>query len=273
MEVSALYTYPIKSLGGITLQKAAVEARGLAYDRRWMLVDQQGKFLTQRQHPTMALLQVTLDEREETLTVYHKQQPQQTISIPLKIAQTTTRTVEVWGDYCEAQGWGKLYDEWFSDMLQFDCQLVYMPTSTKRAVETAYAKQEEITSFSDGYPFLLIGQASLDALNQRLPEAIPMNRFRPNIVFTGGEAHIEDTWQYFKINEITFQAAKPCARCVVTTIDQATATQYKEPLKTLATYRKVGNKILFGQNLLHQGSGYIHVGDKIDVLSLQEQAS
>lgn len=141
-----------------------------------------------------------------------------------------------------------------------------MPDDTKRMVDTEYAKNNETTSFSDGYPFLIIGQSSLDELNSKLSEPLPINRFRPNIVFTAGEPHAEDSWQHITINGIEFFGVKTCARCVVTTINQQTAVAGNEPLKTLAAYRTVNNKVKFGMNLLHKGTGTIKVGDTITVL-------
>jgi uncharacterized protein len=142
---------------------------------------------------------------------------------------------------------------------------VYMPDDAKRLVDTDYAKNNEITSFSDGYPFLIIGQSSLDELNSKLEEPLPIDRFRPNIVFTSGEPHEEDSWKHITINAIDFFGVKTCGRCVVTTIDQQTAVAGKEPLKTLAGYRSVNNKIKFGMNLLHKGEGKVQVGKEIIV--------
>jgi uncharacterized protein YcbX len=262
--LTELYVYPIKSLGGISLQEAMVTDRGLQYDRRWMLVDEQGRFLSQRERPTMALFQVFI--QNDTLQVVHKHFPTQKILIPLE-SQITAKQVMVWNDICQALTVSADADEFFSTHLGQKAQLVYMPENSHRKVETRYASRGEITSFSDGYPFLLIGQSSLDDLNSRLESAVPMNRFRPNLVFSGGEPFEEDHWQQFQIQNITFTCAKPCARCVVTTIDQETAIQGKEPLRTLSSYRKQNNKILFGQNILHQGSGKIALGDIITVIS------
>ncbi|RYE09900.1 MAG: MOSC domain-containing protein, partial [Sphingobacteriales bacterium] len=146
----------------------------------------------------------------------------------------------------------------------------YMPTGTRRRVDGRYAHNKEITTFSDGYPFTIIGQSSLDDLNGRLPEHIPINRFRPNIVFTGGEPHSEDIIKKFSINGITFKGVKLCARCIVTTTDQDTAIRNKEPLKTLAKYRVKDRNIMFGQNLVHKGEGVIAIGDVFENITLHE---
>lgn len=263
LQISELFIYPIKSLGGISLSSALVTDRGLQYDRRWMLVDEKGVFMTQRTNAKMALLQV--DVVEKGLKVYHKKD-HSFIVIPFESQTDQTTMVEVWSDRCRAQVTGNEVDAWFSDILSTNCRLVYMPETTRRRVDGRYAKNKEITSFSDAYPFLIIGQSSLDDLNNRLEEKLPMNRFRPNIVFTGGQPYEEDCWTQFAVNSIQFHGVKLCARCVVTTINQDEAKAGKEPLKTLATYRMAHNKIYFGQNLLHQGEGDIQVGDLIHVI-------
>ncbi len=155
---------------------------------------------------------------------------------------------------------------WFSRLLELNCRLVFMPPDVHRPVDSKYAHAQEPVSFADSYPYLLIGQESLRNLNMRLTEPVPMNRFRPNLVFSGGEAFSEDTWQKFRIGNQSFEAVKPCARCVLTTIDQQTAEKGPEPLRTLATYRLKNNKVLFGQNVLPRSDArYIQVGDRIEV--------
>jgi uncharacterized protein YcbX len=153
-------------------------------------------------------------------------------------------------------------------MLSVKCRLVYMPDTTKRLVDKNYAAHDEITGFSDGYPFLMIGRSSLDDLNRRLTNSLPINRFRPNIVFTGGSPYEEDLIKEFKINDINFYGAKLCARCTITTVNQDDASKSNEPLKTLAFYRQKNNKIYFGQNLLHKGEGVIRIGDTIEVIKI-----
>jgi hypothetical protein len=141
-----------------------------------------------------------------------------------------------------------------------------MPDSSRRQVDEKYALQNDITSFSDGYPVLLIGQASLDDLNGRLDQPVPMNRFRPNIVFSGGTPYQEDGMKHFKVDGLDFFGVKPCGRCVMTTINQDTGSVGQEPLKTLSLYRTANNKVNFGQNVLHTGFGRIKVGDEIRII-------
>jgi uncharacterized protein YcbX len=260
LTVSALYVYPIKSLGGLSLPAATLTDRGFKYDRRWMLIDENNRFLSQREVPAMAFLDAAI--REEYVLVTDKRTAD-LIMIPYEPLISETTVVTVWGDTCLAQRVSDEADAWFSQRLGMPCSLVYMPDSTQRTVDEEYARNKEITSFSDGYPLLIIGQASLDDLNSRLTSPVPMNRFRPNIVFTGGLPFQEDDMKQFSIGDIQLFGVKPCARCVITTIDQQTGIKAKEPLKTLSTYRAKNQKIYFGQNLLFNGSGTIKVGDMI----------
>ena len=260
LRVSQLFIYPIKSLGGISLEKAQTTDRGFRYDRRWLLINQQNQFMTQREFPQMCLLQPIITEKG--IKIIHKQNKAE-FFLSFDEPASDEIVVQIWNDYCRARLVSDKADEWFSEMLSVKCRMVFMPEETKRPVDKTYAKNLEVTSFSDAFPFLIIGEGSLDDLNQKLERPLPMNRFRPNIVFSGGEAYEEDYMQHFTINDIDFFGVKPCARCPITTVDQENATQAKEPLKTLAAYRVHHNKVFFGQNLLHKGQGTICVGDEI----------
>jgi uncharacterized protein YcbX len=264
LQISELFIYPIKSLAGIAIKKAQITEKGFEYDRRYLLVDASNRFLTQREYPQMSLLQPSIENNE--LHITHKGS-NRSITLPLTPPPSTNRAVVViWDDTCTAEFISDEADKWFTEMLGINCRLVYMPDDTRRVVDQRYAPENSVTSFSDAYPFLIIGQASLDDLNNRLNDALPMNRFRPNIVFTGGEPFEEDQYGHFTIGDISFYGVKLCARCVVTTINQGTAKKGKEPLKTLASYRFKNNKILFGQNLVHEGLGEVTVGDELMVL-------
>ncbi|QEC80129.1 MOSC domain-containing protein [Mucilaginibacter ginsenosidivorax] len=267
LQISQLYIYPIKSLGGIPLTSAEVTSRGFKYDRRWMLVDEQNHFLTQREHSQMALIKVAV-ETDGLLVSHHSYG---SIKVPFEFDAATLHEVAIWDDITAGVYVSHSIDDWFSNVLGTRCRLIFMPDDTERKVDQRYAQPGMITSFADAYPFLLIGQASLDDLNSRLGDALPMNRFRPNIVFTGGEAFEEDLMNHITIAGISFYGAKLCARCVMTTIDQQTGAKAKEPLKTLARYRSKDKKILFGQNLVHQGEGFLTVGDTLDVLSTHNE--
>ncbi|MBY0479663.1 MAG: MOSC domain-containing protein [Chitinophagaceae bacterium] len=264
LSITHLYVYPIKSLGGIELSTARLTDRGFEHDRRWMLVDEQHQFLTQRDFPQMALLRTAIQANE--LTVYEKGNEMDKIHVNLYPTGSNRIRVQVWDDVCEAIELSDEVDHWFSQKLNRICKLVYMPDASKRKVDADYATDYELTGFADAFPVLMIGQASLDDLNSRLETPVPMNRFRPNIVFTGGTAFEEDTMQHFQINGIDLYAVKPCARCVVTTTDQETGIIAKEPLKTLSTYRTGNNKVYFGQNILYKNEGMIKVGDELKLV-------
>lgn len=269
LQLSEIWIYPVKSLGGIKLQKAQVTDRGLEHDRRWLLVDENGMFLTQREYPELALFQTEI--REDFLFITHKLKLE---TIKILLYQSFSEAdkkiaVTVWEDLVQAYEVNPLVSDWFSQLLEFPVRLVYMPEESHRKVDADYAVTgEDITSFSDGYPFLLIGQSSLDDLNSRMKEVLPMNRFRPNFVFSGGEAYEEDYWHKFTIGGLSFFGVKPSGRCVITTIDQELGVKSgKEPLFTLSTYRKVGDKVLFGQNVIGTQKGSLSIGDEVKVLS------
>ncbi len=262
--ISHLYVYPVKSLGGIELTSALLTDRGFEHDRRWMLIDKENRFMTQRVYPQMALLQTLISDNE--LQVFEKRNELEKISLGLHPMNGEVVNVQVWDDVCEALLISEDADHWFSQKLNQNCKLVFMPAATKRRVDVDYALQGDINGFSDAFPLLMIGQASLDDLNSKLEKPIPMNRFRPNIVFTGGSAFEEDTMKHFKVNGTDFYAVKPCARCVITTTDQETGIAAKEPLKTLSTYRAANNKVYFGQNILYKKEGIIKVGDELKIV-------
>lgn len=261
--LSEIWIYPIKSLGGMSVPEARVTRQGLQYDRRWMLTDMDNRFISQREIPALSMFEATLTE--EGIRIRHKKNTSQEMVIPFEIVEGALETVFIWDDVCTALLADASINKWFSDSLGISCKLMYMPEACNRLVDPRYASHAEITSFADGYPILLIGQASLNELNTRLEQPIPMNRFRPNLVFTDGHAFEEDGMEAFEINGIDFFAVKPCARCTVTTIDQDLAIKGKEPLKTLAQYRMKDNKIYFGQNILHRGTGTLMLGDVLQV--------
>ena len=267
--ISNIFIYPIKSLGGIEVFLAQLTDRGLQYDRRFMLIDSSNHFLTQRQHPQMCLLQTAIEDNE--LVIYHKNDSVDKIVVSLQPAPGATIKVQVWEDECEAQVVSAAADEWFCDKLSIQCRLVYMPDETRRKVDGQFALNDQVASFADAYPLLMIGQASLDDLNKRLPEPLPVSRFRPNIVFTGGQPYDEDTMEQARIKKIDLYGVKLCSRCVLTTIDQSTAVKSKEPLKTLSGYRMKNNKIYFGQNMLHTQKGLITVGDEMEIIKTKER--
>ena len=259
--LSELAIYPIKSTSQIRLQKARISPFGLEMDRRWMLIDEQGYMLTQRKHPRMCLIQGTLDNAN--LSIFA---PEMTaLTVPVKAPQSLLKAT-VWADTCNAYDCGLQAAEWFSRFLQTPARLVYFPDNEKRQVDLGYAQQGDITAFSDGFPYLLIGQDSLDDLNSRLKAPVEMQRFRPNLVVMGTEAFAEDNWKKIRIGDITFQLVKPCSRCSIPSINPQTAEKTAEVVTTLAGYRMRENKIFFGQNMIAEGSGQLSVGMAVEVL-------
>lgn len=262
--VQDIFIYPIKSLGGLRLSEAVVEEKGFQYDRRWMLVNEEGVFLSQRDYPQLALLKVELGVNE--LVVFRKNEKEKLIQVPFEMANGPEIMVTIWDDQVLGKVVHPEISNWFSDYLGIEVNLVVMPESSHRKVDQRYAVNGESVSFADGMPYLLMGQESLNDLNSRLERPVPMDRFRPNIVFSGGSPFLEDSLREFKIGEVEFQIVKPCARCVMITVDQETGKKGKEPLKTLSSYRTINNKVYFGQNVVALGPGKVKIGDHIQSL-------
>jgi hypothetical protein len=263
MEVRDLFVYPVKSCAGIAVDQAAVVATGFEHDRRWMVVGEDMGFLSQRTHPKLALIRIRLAADRLQLEGPHLPN----LDVPFDSGQRPVVPVRVWRDDCAAVDEGRDAAEFFTTHLGTPARLVRLAGDDARPISGSAAQPGDRVSFADGYPFLLLSQASLDGLNRRLSLPVPMDRFRPNIVVGGCEAHAEDRWHHLRIGAVDFRVAKPCARCVVTTTDQQSGERGREPLRTLATYREEDGEVLFGQNLIHGGRGVIRVGDRVVVLS------
>lgn len=265
--LSELNIYPIKSLGGISLNESKVEKRGLQYDRRWMLVGEtDNMFITQREFNELCLLRLSFDNNGFKIT---NEKDSSSINIPFGIETGDKSNVVIWRDTVEAIHYSNEVDKWFSDFMHYDCKLVYMPDTSLREANKDFAIADDIVSFADGYPILILGQSALDKFNVISGKDYKMNRFRPNLVFTGGEANIEDTWKKFQLNGVDFYPVKPCLRCNITTIEQETGSVGKEPLKTLATYRSVDNNVKFGMNVIPGGltiESVLKVGSELTIL-------
>jgi uncharacterized protein len=267
--LSSIWIYPLKSAAGLFADSAVVERRGLAGDRRWMLVDIDGTFISQRTHPRLALIQV--DVKSDGLRLSAPDQPP--LDVPIPGPTALRQAVTVWGDDVVAAVANGEAHAWCTDYLRSDVRLVYMPDAARRTVEAAYAvRDDDIVSFADGYPLLLANSASLADLNARLESPLPMDRFRPNFVVNGVGPWAEDTWRRIRIGNVVLSVAKACGRCAVTTIDQHTATQGKEPLKTLATFRRrpETGKVYFGWYLIPETTGHVHTGESVEVLEYSE---
>ncbi|MCC6838702.1 MAG: MOSC domain-containing protein [Flavobacteriales bacterium] len=256
--VASMHIYPVKSLGGFSVRQAKLTDRGLEHDRRWMLVDADGKFLSQREVPVMACLHCAPADKGFSVTDVRTGGA---LDIPWALLEGEAVQARVWNDEVELLLAPASMHQWFSDALKRHVHLAYMPDSTVRPTDPLYAKAR--VALNDAFPALIISQASLDELNTRLAMPVPMDRFRPNLVIAGGEAFQEDRWKDLVIGEARFKSVKPCARCAVTTTDQRTGVRSQEPLRTLAAYRSVGNKVLFGINAVFDAPGMVRAGDPV----------
>ena len=264
MTLSAINIYPVKGLGCITLAASEMTMRGLKHDRRFMLVDPNNDFVTQRELPKMATVWTALDGEQLEFAAPDREP----ICIDAEPRVMPTRTVRVWASNVAAQTVSTEADEWLSDYLGADLRLVYMPDNSERKCNPEFATHGEIVSFADGFPVLITNDASLADLNTRIGHSggasVPMNRFRSNLVVTGAEPWAEDGWGEIAIGDAVFRAAKPCGRCQVTTTDQATGDiRGPEPLHTLSSFRDTNKGILFGVNLVPVKLGKVTLGDLV----------
>jgi uncharacterized protein YcbX len=264
LRVAGLFIYPLKGARGLALPAAELDELGFRHDRRWLAVDQAGAFLSQRTMPRLALLRPML-QRDSLRLEAPGMAP---LALPLEDGTGDALSVRVWDDDVAALSAGAEAAQWISDYLEFPSRLVRLAPTARRPLDARYAPRPGgRVAFVDAYPCLLISQASLEGLNRRLATPLPMDRFRPNLVVDGTAAHAEDGWRRIRAGSVTFDVVKPCSRCVVTTVDQATGRAGEEPLRTLAGYRKVGSKVMFGQNLVHDGPGALACGDRVEVLA------
>ncbi len=263
MQVSALHVYPVKSCRGAALESAEVVERAIRHDRRFMVVRPDGALLTQRQEPRMALIEVAVDDDALTLDVAG----QESCRIETR-AVGPSRRVEVWGSPCEVVDQGDVVATWLSEYLGTPARLVAMSGGYRRPLREPLPREfDGRLSFADAAPLLVVGAASLDDLNRRLGEPVPMNRFRPNVVIAGAAPYAEDTWGRIRIGDIELVRLIPCGRCAVTTIDQATGAGGQEPLRTLASYRpQTAFGVPFGSYYGHVGTGPLRVGDAVEVV-------
>jgi uncharacterized protein len=267
--ISSIHIYPVKSMGGIQLNESVVEMKGLQYDRRWMMIDESGRFVSQRENSELALFSIFMDTAGFKIIL---RPTGDEIIVPFLGSAGVPVKVTIWDDQCDALRYPDSLNSWFSEKLEQKVSLVFLPEESVRKIDSKYVEDPDMVSFADGYPLLFIGTASLLHLNNKLEKKIPMNRFRPNIVISGAEPHEEDLWNDFTIGNVKLKGVKACGRCIITTIDQETKITSTEPLKTLSTYRKFGNKVIFGQNVIPLNTGKIKVGDKIVVNTFHDQA-
>ena len=265
MRVSELWIYPIKSCGGIAVEQLMLDDRGPENDRRWMLVDKAGRFISQREVPRLTLIDVALDNG----TIRVGAPGMDSLSFAASSAHGA-QACTVWRDTVGLQHVSTEVDRWFSEFARVECRLMHMPATTERVVNPDYAPARRLVTLADAFPMLLIGTGSLDLLNDKLEARgqppVPMNRFRPNVVAADVPPHQEDEWRAIRIGALDCEVVKPCARCVIPNVDLATGRPGVEPLRTLATYRKQGSKVFFGQNVMHAAPGVIRRGDDVVIL-------
>lgn len=263
VQVSSLIYYPIKACRGFEVDETTIERMGLEGDRRMMVVTPEGDFLTQRDYPKLGLVTPSLSIEGLTLSA----PGMDALSVPI-LKSGTTRPVDIWrSSGVQAVDQGEPAAKWFSDWLGTSVRLVHIAEGYIRTINEKYTvNTDDHTGFADGYPILLASEESLADLNARLEEPVPMNRFRPNLVVKSCEPFAEDTWKRIRINGVEMAVVKPCARCVVTTIDKETLVRSKEPLKTLNTFRKQEGGAMFGQNVIPLKEGRLRLGMTVEIL-------
>ncbi|MEP7157437.1 MAG: MOSC N-terminal beta barrel domain-containing protein [Betaproteobacteria bacterium] len=264
IHLTHIHVYPVKGLGGLTLAESLVTTRGLQYDRRFLVVDNNDTFVTQRECPKMATVWMEIENGEVTFAA----PDMEPLVLPAEPPELPSRMVRIWRSHVLAHEVSAEANAWLSEYLGFDARLVYMPDSSERKANPEFAKNGEIVSFADGYPLLVISEASLADLNARMTAtgspALAMNRFRPNLVISGCDAYAEDKLGEIRVGDAVFRAVKPCARCQVTTTDQASGeVRGPEPLQTLGTYRDSEDGVLFGMNLVPVKLAMVRVGDEV----------
>ncbi len=259
MNISELYIHPLKSAAAKSVEELSYTRVGPAYDRQWMVVDDSGKFMSQRSEPIMCKITADIDIGTLVLSA----PGMEILAVP---KMSSARSVKVWGDDVLANDCGELAAQWLSEYLGKSCRLVELSEDTERAVDLDYANNGETVSFADGFPTLIVSQASLDEFNTHLDVPVDMRRFRPNIVIDGCLPYAEDAWEKIRINDIEFSLVKPCSRCIMPSINPDTAVKELNVNDVLLKTRRKDRKTFFGQNALHRGVGTVRVGDKVELI-------
>lgn len=262
--LTGLFVYPVKSARGIALREAQVGDRGIPHDRRFMVVDETYRFLTQRDTPSLAKLETALDDDGAVgeLLLTYEGRP---LALPLRPVAGTMRRVKVFADEVDALDLGAPASTFLTNALGRPAALVYMPDETKRQVDPTRAKAQDIVGFADAFPYLLANESSLAALNRELAAPVPMQRFRPNFVIAGVPAYSEDSFADLTIGGLPFVALKPSSRCVIVNTHHTTGQRERGVLETLLRTHTIGNRPVFGQNLVARGTGKLTVGDPVDL--------
>jgi uncharacterized protein YcbX len=262
--ITQITLYPIKSCTGISVESAKLDFRGFSDDRCFMLVDIKGRFLTQREHPGMSRIMVSRNGHDWSVQI----EGQQKLELPASLSAHKERLVRIWKDQLNVAVASASYNEWFSDAIGVQCELVQMNAQHLRLIKPGRGRIDDTVNLADGSPVLLTSEASLFALNQRLEDPMPMVRFRPNLVVSADIAFVEDCWRRIRVGEVEFEVGWGCTRCIVTTIDPKTAKKHPngEPIKTLKGFRSGPEGVMFGQNLIPRRLGTVRVGDLVEVI-------
>lgn len=272
MRVSSLWIHPVKSCRAIAVDRVELEEMGFRHDRRWMIVDPGGRFVTRRELPTLATVTVTVLGDHIALTA----EGHRALTVPLDPGPAAPAVgVTVWGDAVDARRASPDAASWLRSTLGLDGDLVWMPPASARPVDPTYARPVDRVGFADAFPLLIAAEASLAALNARLARPVPMERFRPNVVVAGSEAFDEDRWSGFRLGMVRCRAVKHCARCVIVNTDPWTGERGVEPLKTLSASRTRDSKVYFGQNVVHANDSvgqWVAVGDEVTVETWRDPA-
>lgn len=261
MNVQALWVYPVKSLAGIQVQSFELDDFGPAGDRRWMIIDDDRHFVTQRKYPELARIKTSFVDGRVIVDIPGEGR------FPL-ISTVEDVRVQVWRDWALARIGSADASEALSRYCGQAFRFVFMPDDSFRQVDVARVSDRRRVSFADGFPFLITNSSSLDDLNYRLEQPVEMRRFRPNIVLDGAQAWSEDDWRALDIGGIRFSVVKPCSRCVMTTVDPDAGTKDPgvQPLRTLTGFRKTEEGVIFGMNAIHESAGMVRVGDTVSII-------
>ena len=262
VEISELFIYPVKSLRGVSLETMTLLNSGPEYDRTWMVTDPQGNMMTQREHPQMALIDTNIIEGQLILSTFGMQD----WSVPVNQNDLDIVRTNVWGDSIKAERLDNQTNEWLSQALGESCQLIRFAPDEQRPCDPDLSYRGDHTFFADAFPLLILSQASLDHLNSKLENPVAMNRFRPNIVVSGCNAHAEDDWQALHIHETRIRIVDACARCSVPTVDpEMGVLSGPEPIHTLSSYRQRDGEVFFGMNGIPDSEVEIRLGDSVTV--------
>ncbi len=264
LKLSAIYIYPVKSMPAVALKEAEARGRGLAGDRRWMLTDAQGRFISLREE--RKLLSFRISDAGDSWKI---ERENNSMYLPCVPDQGEMQQVRIWDDEVLALEGKREWSDWFSHELERECRLVYMSPDSHRPVRAEWQLENEEVSFADGYPYLIINEASVRELESQTEEKMDILRFRPNLVIAGGESNSEFFYRELSAGSAVFNGLKPCARCVVTTLDPNTGAQGVEPLRTLAR-NKINGKVVFGQHASLKEAGKVRVGDEVKVLRFKD---